>query len=96
MTQNIYQQLGLKQVINACGKMTILGVSSVAPEVMQATARAASSFVEIDQLVDKTGELVSRFTGAEDSYVTSCASDRHRYRRRHYPRRQGPGGAHAG
>ncbi|HHJ3035632.1 TPA: L-seryl-tRNA selenium transferase, partial [Escherichia coli] len=27
MTQNIYQQLGLKQVINACGKMTILGVS---------------------------------------------------------------------
>ncbi|MCV4802810.1 SelA-like pyridoxal phosphate-dependent enzyme, partial [Escherichia coli] len=44
------------------------------PEVMQATARAASSFVEIDQLVDKTGELVSRFTGAEDSYVTSCAS----------------------
>ncbi len=49
MTQNIYQQLGLKQVINACGKMTILGVSSVAPEVMQATARAASAFVEIDR-----------------------------------------------
>lgn len=59
MTQNIYQQLGLKQVINACGKMTILGVSSVAPEVMQATARAASAFVEIDRLVDRTGELVS-------------------------------------
>lgn len=63
MTQNIYQQLGLKQVINACGKMTILGVSSVAPEVMQATARAASSFVEIDQLVDKTGELVLALPG---------------------------------
>ena len=74
MTQNIYQQLGLKQVINACGKMTILGVSSVAPEVMQATARAASAFVEIDRLVDRTGERVSRFTGAEDSYITSCAS----------------------
>ncbi|MGX8028791.1 SelA-like pyridoxal phosphate-dependent enzyme, partial [Klebsiella pneumoniae] len=25
-------------------------------------------------LVDRTGELVSRFTGAQDSYVTSCAS----------------------
>lgn len=74
MTENIYQQLGLKQVINACGKMTILGVSSVAPEVMQATARAASAFVEIDKLVDRTGELVSRFTGAQDSYVTSCTS----------------------
>ena len=74
MTQNIYQQLGLKQVINACGKMTILGVSSVAPQVMQATARAASAFVEIDRLVDRTGERVSRFTRAEDSYITSCAS----------------------
>ena len=44
MTQNIYQQLGLKQVINACGKMTILGVSSVAPEVMQATAQRGMLF----------------------------------------------------
>ncbi|WP_075180386.1 D-glucosaminate-6-phosphate ammonia lyase [Pantoea sp. 1.19] len=74
MTQNIYQQLGLKQVINACGKMTILGVSSVAPQVMQATARAASAFVEMDKLVERTGERVSHFTGAEDSYITSCAS----------------------
>ncbi|AIR59434.1 selenocysteine synthase [Cedecea neteri] len=74
MTQNIYQQLGLKQVINACGKMTILGVSSVSPDVMQATAKAASAFVEIDRLVDRTGELISRYTGAEDSYATSCAS----------------------
>ncbi|MBB1199668.1 D-glucosaminate-6-phosphate ammonia lyase [Enterobacteriaceae bacterium 89] len=74
MTANIYQQLGLKRVINACGKMTILGVSCVAPEVMQATARAAGAFVEIEPLVDRCGELVSRYTGAEDSYVTSCAS----------------------
>lgn len=74
MEQNIYQQLGLKRVINACGKMTILGVSSVEPEVMQAAARAASAFVEIDKLTDAAGEQVSRHTGAEASYVTSCAS----------------------
>lgn len=74
MAQNIYQQLGLKRVINACGKMTILGVSSVAPEVMQASAQAAASFVEIDQLVERSGQIISRFSGAQDSYVTSCAS----------------------
>ncbi|HCU16748.1 putative L-seryl-tRNA(Sec) selenium transferase [Hafnia paralvei ATCC 29927] len=74
MNQNIYQRLGLKRVINACGKMTILGVSAVSPEVMQATAEAAGSFVEIDKLVDRTGQLVSTHTGAEDSYITSCAS----------------------
>lgn len=57
MEQNIYQRLGLKRVINACGKMTILGVSSVASEVMQATTEAASAFVEIDKLVDRAGNL---------------------------------------
>ncbi|HAT1616687.1 TPA: DgaE family pyridoxal phosphate-dependent ammonia lyase [Raoultella ornithinolytica] len=74
MNDNIYQRLGLKRVINACGKMTILGVSSVDPEVMRAAAEAASAFVEIDKLTDRTGELISTHTGAEDSYLTSCAS----------------------
>ncbi|WP_434636832.1 D-glucosaminate-6-phosphate ammonia lyase [Klebsiella sp. I138] len=74
MNSNIYQQLGLKRVINACGKMTILGVSAVAPEVMQATAQAAAAFVEMDKLTDRAGEQVSTYTGAEDSYITSCAS----------------------
>lgn len=74
MSQNIYQRLGLKRVINACGKMTILGVSAVSPEVMAATAEAAGAFVEIDALVDRTGELVSEHTGTQDSYITSCAS----------------------
>lgn len=71
---NIYQRLGLKRVINASGKMTILGVSSVPHAVMAATAEAASSFVEMDALVDRVGELISQHTGAQDSYVTSCAS----------------------
>ncbi len=74
MNGNIYQQLGLKRVINACGKMTILGVSSVDPEVMQAATEAARAFVEIDKLTDRAGELISTHTGAEDSYLTSCAS----------------------
>lgn len=71
---NIYQKLGLKRVVNASGKMTILGVSSVAAEVMQATAEAAATFVEIDALVNRVGVLISQHTGAEDSFVTSCAS----------------------
>ncbi|MBN1087198.1 DgaE family pyridoxal phosphate-dependent ammonia lyase [Erwinia aphidicola] len=74
MTGNIYQSLGLKRVINACGKMTILGVSSVPASVMPAVAQAAGSFVEIDALVDRVGERVSEFTGGQDSYVTSCAT----------------------
>lgn len=71
---NIYQRLGLKRVINASGKMTILGVSSVPSAVMTATTEAASAFVEMERLVERVGELISVHTGAQDSYATSCAS----------------------
>lgn len=71
---NIYQRIGLPRVINACGKMTILGVSSVAPEVMAEVAEAAGSYVEIDRLIDRVGQLISAHTGGADSCVTSCAS----------------------
>ncbi len=50
---------GVEKVINACGKMTILGVSSVAPEVMQATGARLPRRRDFDALVEKTGELVS-------------------------------------
>ena len=104
MTQNIYQQLGLKQVINACGKMTILGVSSVAPEVMQATARAASAFVEIDRLVDSTGErglspaagLPLYRCGGQLYHLLRLGGNRHRRGRRDYPWRPGASDADAG
>ncbi|GHD68446.1 D-glucosaminate-6-phosphate ammonia lyase [Jeongeupia chitinilytica] len=71
---NIYERIGLKRVINACGKMTILGVSAVDRTVMDEVAEAASNYVEIDTLIDRVGELISTHTGAEDSCVTSSAS----------------------
>ncbi|GLS05030.1 selenocysteine synthase [Chitiniphilus shinanonensis] len=71
---NIYQRIGLKRVINACGKMTILGVSAVDRAVMEQAAEAAANYVEIDALIDRVGVLVSAHTGAEDSCVTSSAS----------------------
>ena len=71
---NIYQRIGLPRVINACGKMTILGVSTVDAGVMDQVAEAAGSYVEIDRLIDRVGELISQHTGGADSCVTSCAS----------------------
>ena len=68
---NIYERIGLPRVINACGKMTILGVSAVDPEVMQQESEAAAHYVEMEKLLDRVGELISQHTGAEDSCVTS-------------------------
>jgi D-glucosaminate-6-phosphate ammonia-lyase len=93
MTQNIYQQLGLKQVINACGKMTILGVSSVAPEVMQATARALRPLLKLTAggPYRRIGFPLHR-RGGQLCYFVRLGGYCDCRCRRHYPR---PGASHA-
>ena len=71
---NIYEKIGLKRVINASGRMTALGVSTISDEVAQAARQGGQNYVVIDDLIDMAGEIISKYTGAEDSCVTSCAS----------------------
>ena len=71
---NIYENIGLKRVINGSGKMTALGVSKVSDTVVETMKQAGQNFVVIDDLIDKIGELISKFTGGEDTCVTSSAS----------------------
>lgn len=71
---NIYEKIGLKKVINSSGKMTALGVSTIKDSVGEYMKEAAMSFVKIDALMEKAGELISLYTGGEDSCVTLGAS----------------------
>lgn len=71
---NIYEELGLAKVINASGKMTALGVSKIHKDTGDYMTKAAMSFVDIEDLIDKVGELISVYTGGEDSCVTVGAS----------------------
>jgi D-glucosaminate-6-phosphate ammonia-lyase len=70
----IYQQLGLKQVINASGKMTALGASAVHPSIAQAMGEAAMDYVEISELMIVAGRHIAEATGAEDGCPTSGAA----------------------
>ena len=70
----IYEEIGLRRIINACGHMTKLGVSTISDEAGAAMVAAAQNFVVIDDLIDRAGELISKHTGGEDSCVTSSAS----------------------
>lgn len=72
--KTIYEDMGLQRVINACGRMTALGVSAIHNEVAEVLVKAAQNYVVIDELMDKTGELISIYTGGEDACVTVCAS----------------------
>lgn len=70
----IYQDLGLKRVVNASGRVTVLGVSTISDRVARSAVEAAQSYVVIEDLMTRAGELISRHTGAEMSCVASSAS----------------------
>ncbi len=71
---SIYTSIRLPRVINAAGRMTALGVSTLSDEVAHAMLEGAQSYVVMDDLMDKAGEIISSYTKAEASLVTSCAS----------------------
>ncbi len=70
----IYDELGVGTVINASGTLTRLGGSRMAPEVLAAMTEAAASFVHIDELQARAGEIIAEITGAEAGYVVTGAA----------------------
>ena len=71
---NIYEKIGLQRIVNASGRMTYLGVSTLSDEVAKTAVEGGQNYVLIADLIDKAGELISTHTGAEDSCVTCSAS----------------------
>lgn len=72
--ENIYSKNGLKAVINASGRMTKLGVSTISKGVGEALVEAAGSYVVIDDLYAWAGRTIGSMIGTEDACVTSSAS----------------------
>src|SRR5918999_2033874 len=70
----IYEEFGLRTVINASGTLTRLGGSRMTPEVVAAMADAAASFVPIDALQARAGEIIADSPGAEAGYVGGGAA----------------------
>ncbi|RKS85064.1 L-seryl-tRNA(Ser) seleniumtransferase [Orbus hercynius] len=71
---DVYSKYHLKRVINASGRMTILGVSTPRAEVTDTVAHGLNEYFEIKDLVDKTGQYIAKLLGAENAAVVSCAS----------------------
>ena len=66
--------MGLRPVINVSGTMTHLGASIIVPEAIEAMARIAPEFVELDALHKAAGAVVARLCGTEAGTVTACVS----------------------
>lgn len=70
----IYDDLGVRTVINGSGSLTRLGGTRMEPETLAAIAEAAASFVRIDELQARAGEIIAEVTGAEAGYVVTGAA----------------------
>src|SRR5512143_1293216 len=56
---DIYDELGVRKVINGSATLTMLGGSLMPPEVLAAMADAAGHFVDIDELQEKVGQRIA-------------------------------------
>ena len=72
--QDIYDRLGVRKRINAHGTLTRLGGSRMAPEVIAAMAEATRHFVDLDELLSKSGAYVAERIGVEAAYIAAGAA----------------------
>lgn len=67
----VYQELGVRRVVNAFGHGTVLGGSMLNPTVRAAMEDANRTFVSMDELLDKAGRVIAGILGAEAVFLTS-------------------------
>lgn len=70
----IYDELGIRRIINANATLTRLGGSTLAPGVAAAMAEAGEAFVDMRKLQRAVGAEIARLTRNEACYVSSGAA----------------------
>lgn len=73
-SKSIYEAIGVRPLINARGTITVIGASTILPEVQKAMDEATKEYVQIDELMDAVGARLGELTGTEAGTVTSGAS----------------------
>ncbi len=71
---SVYEELGIRPIINASATLTRLGGSIMPPEVIQAMVDASKHFVNLDELQMRVGERIAELTHNEAAYVSSGAA----------------------
>jgi L-seryl-tRNA(Ser) seleniumtransferase len=71
---SLYQELGVRPVINCKGAYTMIGASKKWPELDAAMAEASRQFVYIEELQEKVGERLAKLVGSEAAMVTTGAA----------------------
>jgi seryl-tRNA(Sec) selenium transferase len=70
----IYDDLGIKPIINASATLTKLGGSRMPEEVLEAMRAAAGAFVDVPLLQARVGDRIAEFTRNDAAFVSSGAA----------------------
>lgn len=74
MTDNPFKRWNLTSIINAAGTMTSIGASRVPADIRAVVDQILDSFVEIDELQQQAGHIITRLTKAEAGCITGCSA----------------------
>jgi len=74
MSEDVYDRLGVKKLINAAGTYTIVGGSRMSPETLRTMREAAGSFVDIRELQSRVHERLAQITNNESALVVTGAA----------------------
>lgn len=68
------EKFGLREVINASGRMTILGVSKISESVLAAQKFGGQHFFEMSELSTQTGKYLANLLHVDDVQIVASAS----------------------
>ena len=71
---NIYDEIGVKKVINTLGNSTVLGGNTTSGEVKDAIESASKNYVSMKELTDTCRKLVADLIGSESALITPGAA----------------------
>lgn len=74
MTNSLHTEYGLRRVINASGRMTILGGCTLTDSVVDAMKYGGQSYVEMAELIARSGDYIANLLGSEAAVVVNSAS----------------------
>ena len=68
---NIYEELGVRPVINAYGNRTLIGGGTPAPSVRALMDESEEYYVDMGELMDAAGDRIAEMLGVEAALVTN-------------------------
>ena len=66
---DIYNEIGVKKIINCLGNSTVLGGNTTSETVREAINSASNNYVSMEELTNKCSNLVAKLIGSELSLI---------------------------